>query len=818
MTFPICPCDNDVPHVPVNLPQQDSIAFRFGNYAQFRRAMLKPQNGESSISSWRTQGHGDLAVMMMEWFAYLADIINFYDERIANESYLRTADLDASAKRLIQILGYRPRPAIGATGTLAAMVTKGQSAVLPQGLQFQSKPAPGQTPQIFELDEATPIGAPDMVQAKAPPHFLLQIGAFRFQSLSVGVTFAAPRRAMTMARAIQAYQLISAPPTVANYGVLMQGEVSSINPGDNLLLRVRDSSKGGPFLTTVAQARVQDAPAGGKETALGLDIVGDASRPLSDDLVASLSAADAALEKPNQSIALWSLYSGAVSSDGKTINLASLARTIRSGDWVVFTAPGWSFLTQVETSGDVIWDAKETPDASHPFPIPHTELTLATAPSSWPSDKSSISVRFDWVSAGRLVDQPPGWWSGKPIALIAASATRFRAAPPTPVLLQGQDGAAILASAASAGDFNVQLSELPKPVPALEAPIDIFYNLLKVSRGKSVSKEILGSGDATKPNQSFMLSQSPVTWLMKGATAVSTVKLRVDGEPWTEVASFYGQPPNAQIFVTREDVDGKTHVDFGDGINGARLPSGINNIVADYRVGAGASSPAAGKLTVIAKPWPGLRALKNPVAVGGGADAEPRNQIRRYAPRSVLTFGRAVSVFDYEALAAQAPGVTRARATWSWSDVLQRTAVVVYVGDDGQAVQSARAVLTAAGDPNRPVSVELARERKLALTLEIVIVPGRDIDRITSEVTAALVDPDAGLFSSQRMAIGQSLFDSQVEEAVLEVEGTVAILASAMAIDDVPSAGSLHSPGDGGFFTLDPLDLTLSLKGDAHGG
>ena len=103
--------------------------------------------------------------MIAEWWAYVADILTFYNERIANQDYLRTADLPESVKRLIQLLGYRPRPAIGATATLAALVTPGQSALLPKGLQFQSKPGPGQEAQTFELDAATPIGAPDAVPA-----------------------------------------------------------------------------------------------------------------------------------------------------------------------------------------------------------------------------------------------------------------------------------------------------------------------------------------------------------------------------------------------------------------------------------------------------------------------------------------------------------------------------------------------------------------------------------------------------------------------------------------------------------------------------
>jgi hypothetical protein len=46
----------------------------------------------------------------------IADILTFYNERIANQDYLRTADLPESVSHLIALLGYRPRPAIGASG------------------------------------------------------------------------------------------------------------------------------------------------------------------------------------------------------------------------------------------------------------------------------------------------------------------------------------------------------------------------------------------------------------------------------------------------------------------------------------------------------------------------------------------------------------------------------------------------------------------------------------------------------------------------------------------------------------------------------
>ena len=45
-----------------------------------------------SCTAWQPGAEGDLAVQMVEWWAYLADILTFYNERIANEAYPRHRD------------------------------------------------------------------------------------------------------------------------------------------------------------------------------------------------------------------------------------------------------------------------------------------------------------------------------------------------------------------------------------------------------------------------------------------------------------------------------------------------------------------------------------------------------------------------------------------------------------------------------------------------------------------------------------------------------------------------------------------------------
>ena len=138
---------------------------------------------------------------------------------------------------------------------------------------------------------------------------------------------------------------------------------------------------------------------------------------------------------------------------------------------------------------------------------------------------------------------------------------------------------------------------MPGGTATLTTPLRLLYNLLPVSRGATVAKEILGSGDASRGNQSFVLKKFPLTYLpaSSGSTGGirSTLRVWIDGVEWTEVVSLFDQAPTARCFVTREDDEWRTSVSFGDGIHGARLPTGKDNVVASYRYGSGADMPAA---------------------------------------------------------------------------------------------------------------------------------------------------------------------------------------------------------------------------------
>jgi hypothetical protein len=178
----------------------------------------------------------------------------------------------------------------------------------------------------------------------------------------------------------------------------------------------------------------------------------------------------------------------------------------------------------------------------------------------------------------------------------------------------------------------------------------------------------------------------------------------------------------------------------------------------------------------------------------------------------VLTFGRAVSVFDYQAIAAGAPGVSMASAQWSWDSANQRAGVMVYVAGQPGIAASVQTLLTASGDPNRPVIVVPAIQIPVTLTLQLVVVAGVDIPTLESNVTTALCDPSAGVFSPPQISIGQALFDSNIEAALQVIPGVIAVAASTFTIGSGNSPGPLHIPGEGCFFSLAPANLFLSTE------
>jgi predicted phage baseplate assembly protein len=217
---------------------------------------------------------------------------------------------------------------------------------------------------------------------------------------------------------------------------------------------------------------------------------------------------------------------------------------------------------------------------------------------------------------------------------------------------------------------------------------------------------------------------------------------------------------------------------FGDGQTGARLPSGVSNVTATYRHGAGAAKPPANLITQMSRSVPGIRRVINPVAAGGGADADKPKDLRRNAPENSLLLGRAVSLPDFEALAREFGGVINARATWTWDGVLQRAVVKVwFIADGGSIAAELRNFLLGHSEPHTPIAVSAATALNSHLSVDLIVAPRFRSDDVERAVAEALTDSEKGLLARENIPIGLPLFRSAILEQIHAVAGVGSVRA-----------------------------------------
>ena len=93
----------------------------------------------------------DFSMALLDSAAVMFDVLTFYQERLANESYLRTAQQRRSVLELGALVGYRLNPGVAAQARLAfSLKPQAAAIVIPSGTQVQSVPGPGQKAQTFE--------------------------------------------------------------------------------------------------------------------------------------------------------------------------------------------------------------------------------------------------------------------------------------------------------------------------------------------------------------------------------------------------------------------------------------------------------------------------------------------------------------------------------------------------------------------------------------------------------------------------------------------------------------------------------------------
>jgi hypothetical protein len=85
---------------------------------------------------WDDSDPADFAVALIEAFAYVGDITNYYIDRAANEAYLPTAVQRASILKLARALNYVPSGFTQSTVVLTASNSTDEAILIPQGTQL----------------------------------------------------------------------------------------------------------------------------------------------------------------------------------------------------------------------------------------------------------------------------------------------------------------------------------------------------------------------------------------------------------------------------------------------------------------------------------------------------------------------------------------------------------------------------------------------------------------------------------------------------------------------------------------------------------
>ena len=796
-----------------------SLPRQLRGFAEVRRDLLRALGADpAALAGWQPSGD-DFGLMWLEMWAYISDVLGFYDERTANETYIRTAVRRPSLRRIVELLGYTPSSGIAATATVAALADGAVAVTLPPATGFRSSAFAAEPPQVFETTAEWTIhplknqwkvitfkrrptveAAPDVTdsgaatdQKKGSPSSGPNVRNLLFETAGFGL--AANELVLFDSRQAGVANPANPPVTLVTATASFEGKDSltyiraTLEPAITIPADTDLSTLRARRPTQTAAPTINEPVIDVKTTALPVENVSGGTRAFFDQLPSGFRRSDPIIVARNLGSAEAEYAFATISS-------------VRVGAVKVTSIPPQTVaIPQPDPDPDLVMTIPSPTVAA-------TELTLQPAlAASFVENAEELTFLYDFVDGG----QPTN--SGK-TEVSAADLTAAEgipldgivAPPPQAIATAAAEGLSQTSNVTGVLEQEFLISDAAKNGVAadgritftsdgrasfqalvieqllttgLQLPLTIYGNVVAATRGESVVGEVLGNGDARIANQRFKLRKKPLTYLPLtspggSATPVSTLQIWVDGVLWNQVVTFFGSGPDDTVYTARHDDDQNTFVTFGDGVRGARLPSGVRNVVANYRFGAGAAAPPAGTITQLAGSVKGLRSVRSPVAAGPGKDPDQPEELRTNAPRTALLFGRVVSAVDFEALARQQAGVIQARAEWLWIPAqMQAGVVVLYIGEaDSAAIQE---TLRSQSDPTIPIEVTKAQPIPTTVSIGVEVDERYVKETVAAAVLAYLTAPGTGVLSLEQARIGGMFWPSVLYEAVSQVDGVIAV-------------------------------------------
>ena len=322
--------------------------------------------------------------------------------------------------------------------------------------------------------------------------------------------------------------------------------------------------------------------------------------------------------------------------------------------------------------------------------------------------------------------------------------------------------------------------------------VRIYANVVEATNGATV-EEVIGNGEGQGQFQRFLLSQPQLTYLpAETASGMKPeIEVRVNNVAWDlgenvgELRTVVvpgrpvgGVPQRAalpRLYLATVDDGERTFLTTGDGMTtGERLPTGITNVRAIYRVGGGrGGNVGEGTITQLASPPLNVTKVRNLMAASGGVDREDVDQARKNVPLAVMALDRLVSVVDYESFVRKFAGIAKAQAK-VLSINGQNTVVVTIAGlDDIPVVRDSllyRNLVTTVkkfADPEQAVLIE-PRELLLLLTQARIKVEDNHLFEVVKEEVRQRI---LKRFTFERAELGESVLLSDLIETIQNTPG-----------------------------------------------
>jgi hypothetical protein len=568
-----------------------------------------------------------LAGRLLRLWTYVAETVAAYAELTAGEAYLATAQDWTDLRRLAELVGYRPRPRVAASGWVRMVVDRGAEPLVPRGTAVQAPAAAGRPAQTFETVEDTQLHADweslrvsRPLAPAAPAGPVLRLAADPGWHAGERVLFTAsagvPRGIAVVERTgeedgttVVVFDRSLASLVPAATGLTARAVRAQVAPARRLdaVLRVPDS--GAP--STVA------VPYGAAPAAVESDKV------VLDRLLPDLSAGQEVVlvDWPNKRSETRSL------TGAEPVEWAVAPGTTNRVTRLSFAAVSWL------TSG-----VRPT--------------VLVTGPAV-PANHRALSPSGTGAARLRLFPRPAE--APRRIAAATGPAGGWEVLRCSPS--DGDDAGGLLVDVVAGGPT------------ALTGTADATGNVVEVRHGRSASTA-LGDGDAAVAGQQMAVPDAPVAHEVDDHGAVvSSLAVRVDGRAWQPRETLHGAGPDDPVYATRLAADGGVEVVFGDGVAGARPATGTGNVTAAYRVGGGlAGEVGDGEITSLLASVRGVTKVVGVGPLSGGAEQDDERRLRAVVPARARSLDRVVSLTDLADVALAYPGVSHAVA-WRGSPV-----------------------------------------------------------------------------------------------------------------------------------------------------